>query len=133
LVITKLAKWVDCVGSGRREQVMAVRMWRVQRRPEYRDALLVELDETKSRLALRVRDGAHPGMVVALADESDRGWRVRALLAGHEELVRTREGARASLLADYHELFSEGLEPLRNAAGQGPAAHRYGRPGGTSR
>lgn len=44
-------------------------------------------------------------LAVARATKVDRGWRVRALIARHEELVLTESAAEAVAMEDVHEVF----------------------------
>jgi hypothetical protein len=57
------------------------------------------------QLVLRV--GTVPGvwMSVAHATAVSGRWRVRALLAGHEQVVTSAAAARQCLFEDLHELF----------------------------
>jgi hypothetical protein len=67
---------------------------------------LVELaSPAEDRLELRVDAATHGWMPVARATSGDDGWRVRALLAGHEEVVESAAAARQCLFQDLHEAF----------------------------
>jgi len=67
---------------------------------------VVELTSpAEGRLELRVDTAAHGWMPVARATSEVDGWRVRALLAGHEEVVESAAAARQCLFQDLHEAF----------------------------
>ncbi|MGL5824473.1 MAG: hypothetical protein ACRCYU_06520 [Nocardioides sp.] len=82
----------------------AVLVWQLRRAGE--DAVWVELTTGVDLAVLRV-DAGGQWLTVAQACVDEAGcWRVRALLAGHEEVVGDEAGMCACMLADLHELFA---------------------------
>lgn len=68
--------------------------------------LRVRLSAAPGRYTVYIGDPAGTEMVIAQATAAGKVWKVRALLAHHEETVTTAKGACQALLADVHELFS---------------------------
>ena len=67
--------------------------------------LRVRLAAAPGRYTVHIGDPAGTEMVIAQATATGPFWKVRALLAHHEETVTTAKGACQALLADVHELF----------------------------
>lgn len=64
-----------------------------------------ELKTSHSTLVLQVAAGDGVMPVARATLHGFAGWKVRALLGGHEEIVATAAAARQALLEDFHEVF----------------------------